>query len=70
MAPGFTLTQTNLDQGGDILERAEAIRRGQCLDERNEMADDLAGPVFFLASSDSDFMTGQTLLVDGGLNFN
>ena len=70
LAPGFTLTRTNLDQGGDILERAEAIRRGQCLDERSERADDLAGPAFFLASADSDFMTGQTLLVDGGLNFN
>jgi len=70
LAPGFTLTQTNLDQGGDVLERADAIRRGQCLDQRNEAADDLAGPAFFLASADSDFMTGQTLLVDGGLNFN
>jgi NAD(P)-dependent dehydrogenase (short-subunit alcohol dehydrogenase family) len=40
------------------------------LTERNELADDLAGPAFYLASEDSDFMTGQTLLVDGGLNFN
>lgn len=70
LAPGFTLTQTNLDQGGDVLERADAIRRGQCLNERSEVAGDLAGPAFFLASADSDFMTGQTLLVDGGLNFN
>jgi len=69
LAPGFTLTQTNLDQGGDILERADAIRRGQCLTERSEVAGDLAGPAFFLASADSDFMTGQTVLVDGGLNF-
>jgi 3-oxoacyl-[acyl-carrier protein] reductase len=70
IAPGFTLTQTNLDQGGDIMERADAIRRGRCLNQRNTVADDLAGPVYFLASSDSDWMTGQTLLVDGGLNFN
>ncbi len=70
LAPGFTLTQTNLDQGGDVLERADAIRRGQCLTERSEVAGDLAGPAFFLACADSDFMTGQTLLVDGGLNFN
>jgi 3-oxoacyl-[acyl-carrier protein] reductase len=70
LAPGFTLTATNLDQGGDILQRAEAIRLGQCLTARNEISDDLAGPAFYLASADSDFMTGQTLLVDGGLNFN
>ncbi len=68
LAPGFTLTQTNLDQPGGVAEVAEKIRAGQCLNQRNEVADDLAGPAFYLASADSDFMTGQTLLVDGGLN--
>lgn len=29
----------------------------------------LAGVARFLASSDSDFMTGQSLLVDGGMVF-
>ena len=29
--------------------------------------DDVAGPVLFLASPWSRFMTGQTLVVDGGL---
>lgn len=30
-------------------------------------ADDIAGPVLFLASSAADFVTGQTLWVDGGV---
>lgn len=34
--------------------------------QREETGDDLIGTVFFLASTDSDFMTGQTLNVDGG----
>ena len=68
IAPGFTLTATNLAQPGDNTAIHEKIRKGQCLPERNELADDLAGPVFFLASADSDFVTGQALLVDGGLN--
>ena len=30
------------------------------------MADDLAGPAVFFASEDSDMITCQTLLVEGG----
>lgn len=33
---------------------------------REETAEDLVGAVFFLASPDADFMSGQTLNVDGG----
>jgi NAD(P)-dependent dehydrogenase (short-subunit alcohol dehydrogenase family) len=69
IAPGYTLTATNLEQPGDG-SFAAGIRAAQCLTERSELPDDLAGPAFYLASPDSDFMTGQTLLVDGGLNFN
>ena len=34
--------------------------------KREETAADLVGTVFFLASPDADFMSGQTLNVDGG----
>ncbi len=34
---------------------------------RASKPDDLAGVAVFLASPDSAFMTGQTLLVDGGM---
>ncbi|HEY2921017.1 MAG TPA: 3-oxoacyl-ACP reductase family protein [Candidatus Binatia bacterium] len=37
--------------------------------KRLETPEDLFGPVLFLASSDSDFMTGQTIVVDGGSVF-
>jgi NAD(P)-dependent dehydrogenase (short-subunit alcohol dehydrogenase family) len=33
---------------------------------RDEQADDLVGVVFFLASPDADFISGQTIHVDGG----
>ena len=33
---------------------------------RSEQPEDLVGTVIFLCSSDSDFITGQTLTVDGG----
>ena len=37
--------------------------------KRLQTPEDLMGTVVFLASSDSDFMTGQTIVVDGGSVF-
>jgi len=34
--------------------------------KRAQMPEDLVGTLVFLASDDSDFMSGQTMLVDGG----
>jgi NAD(P)-dependent dehydrogenase (short-subunit alcohol dehydrogenase family) len=34
--------------------------------QREETGEDLVGSVFFLASSDADFLSGQTINVDGG----
>jgi NAD(P)-dependent dehydrogenase (short-subunit alcohol dehydrogenase family) len=36
--------------------------------KREEMPEDLVGTCIFLASADSDFMTGQLVTVDGGSN--
>jgi NAD(P)-dependent dehydrogenase (short-subunit alcohol dehydrogenase family) len=36
-----------------------------CL-KRTQLPGDLVGTAIFLASSDSDFITGQTIVVDGG----
>jgi NAD(P)-dependent dehydrogenase (short-subunit alcohol dehydrogenase family) len=37
----------------------------QCL-KRREEPEDLVGTAVFLASKDSDFITGQFIVVDGG----
>jgi 3-oxoacyl-[acyl-carrier protein] reductase len=67
IAPGFTISDAQLELTKDSQEWYERNKNVQALSERNELPDDLAGPAFFLASPDSDFMTCQTLLVDGGV---
>ncbi|MCX8032530.1 MAG: 3-oxoacyl-ACP reductase FabG [Thermoleophilia bacterium] len=66
IAPGFTVTDAQLELTRDYPEWYEENRRMQALSERNELPEDLAGPVLFFCSADSDFVTGQTLVVDGG----
>jgi 3-oxoacyl-[acyl-carrier protein] reductase len=70
IAPGFTLTEANMEQAAGAKDHWDEVLKGQCLTQRHEVADDIAGPAFYLASADSDFMTGQTILVDGGLRHN
>jgi NAD(P)-dependent dehydrogenase (short-subunit alcohol dehydrogenase family) len=65
LAPGYTMTDTQVDHASAHPEHAMAMREQRAL-ARDETPDDLAGPAFFLASADSDFMTCQTVLVDGG----
>ena len=67
IAPGFTLSNAQLELTKDAQDWYVVNRERQALKERNEVPEDLAGPAFFLASEDSDFMSCQTLLVDGGL---
>jgi NAD(P)-dependent dehydrogenase (short-subunit alcohol dehydrogenase family) len=63
ITPGLTVTRAVRDQfPAEILE---AQRRARAL-PRDEEPEDLVGPVFFLASPDAGFITGQTINVDGG----
>ena len=63
IAPGFTLSGENEKNMPD--EGKEANIRLRML-KRAEVPEDLVGTLVFLASDDSDFITGQTILVDGG----
>jgi NAD(P)-dependent dehydrogenase (short-subunit alcohol dehydrogenase family) len=47
----------------------DAYAASRCF-KRWQMPEDLLGTIVFFASDDSDFITGQTLIVDGGTNFN
>jgi 3-oxoacyl-[acyl-carrier protein] reductase len=65
LAPGYTMTDAQTTHAAAHPEHPVAMREQRAL-ARDEVPDDLAGPAFFLACEDSDFMTCQTILVDGG----
>jgi len=63
VAPGFTPSgenEKNMPEAG-----REANVRMRML-KRAEVPGDVVGTLVFLASDDSDFITGQTIVVDGG----
>jgi NAD(P)-dependent dehydrogenase (short-subunit alcohol dehydrogenase family) len=64
IAPGLTLSEVVKGRNDYGAMRSVNVQ-SRCL-KREEEPDDLVGTVVFLASHDSDFMTGQTMLVDGG----
>jgi NAD(P)-dependent dehydrogenase (short-subunit alcohol dehydrogenase family) len=67
LAPGYTLSDTGLTNAVHVEKsRAGAVQRRAI--RRDEYPEDLLGTLIFLCSSDSDFMTGQVLAVDGGTN--
>lgn len=65
VAPGFTLTEAShalIEDAGSY-----GIERGSI--KRPIQPDDIVGAVLFLAGTDAAFVTGQTLVVDGGRQF-
>jgi 3-oxoacyl-[acyl-carrier protein] reductase len=64
IGPGFTATEASLGQDGNQ-GAFEGTIAGQCLKRREEPSD-LPGTAVFLASADSDFVTGQFIIVNGG----
>ena len=63
VAPGSTLSEENPDE--DIVKMRTQATSTRAL-KRVQSPDDLTGAIVFFSSADSDFITGQTLVVDGG----
>jgi len=63
IAPGFTKTEMTDKVPQEIIEQALS----QIPLKRMGDVKDIANAALFLASNQSDYMTGQTLVVDGGM---
>lgn len=74
-APGVVATEMWEQVDQDLMEIGAAERPGQAMEEfasdilRGRVAtpSDITGTTTFLASADSDYMTGQIVMIDGGM---
>ena len=68
IAPGLTISDAV--RGNPMYPEGylKVVASGRCF-KRDELPEDLTGSIVFLASDDSDFITGQTVVVDGGSVF-
>jgi len=62
IAPGYVLHEGTFETDRGRNEQVSKLRALS----RTQYPEDLLGTIVFLASRDSDFITGQTIVVDGG----
>lgn len=64
IAPGLTMSE-NVQMRDGIDERNERVVKARAI-KRSQKPEDLVGAVLFFASDGSGFVSGQSLIVDGG----
>ena len=63
IAPGLTISMDEVDAARDTQNQQRLQARSI---KRTELPQDVVGAAVFLCAAESDFITGQTLVVDGG----
>jgi NAD(P)-dependent dehydrogenase (short-subunit alcohol dehydrogenase family) len=69
VAPGFTMSDGVIANPVQV-EKLQEISLKARLIQRDQFPEDIVGAVAFFCSPDADFITGQSLVVDGGAYFN
>ena len=64
--PGATFTEVERETVTE--EQAQAMISKMCI-KRKQVPEDLVGAIMFFSAEDSDLISGQSLCVDGGINF-
>ena len=65
LSPGYILSDTGLENATHVEEERVPVRNSRAF-KRDAYPEDLTGTLVYLASHDSDFVTGQSIVVDGG----
>ena len=68
VAPGFTMTE-GVQAHPEVVEKLRDASVAARTIQRDQVPEDVAGAVVFLCSPAADFITGQTMVIDGGQFF-
>lgn len=69
VAPSAVMTEGTVEFFGEKLEKAKQVIAASQSLQRNLETEDLVGTIVYLSSDASKFVTGQTIMVDGGTVF-
>jgi NAD(P)-dependent dehydrogenase (short-subunit alcohol dehydrogenase family) len=68
VAPGFTMS-TGVQQHPEVVQALRDVSVSARTIQRDQVPEDVAGAVVFLCTPAAGFVTGQTIVIDGGQTF-
>jgi NAD(P)-dependent dehydrogenase (short-subunit alcohol dehydrogenase family) len=68
VAPGFTMS-AGVTAHPEVIEKLRDVSVSARTLQRDQLPDDVVGAVVFLCGPGSDFITGQSIVIDGGQTF-
>jgi len=68
VAPGFTMTE-GVQEHPEVIEKLREVSIASRTIQRDQVPEDVVGAVVFLCTPAADFITGQTMVIDGGQYF-
>jgi NAD(P)-dependent dehydrogenase (short-subunit alcohol dehydrogenase family) len=68
VAPGFTIT-AGVEEHPEVIEALRDVSVSARTLQRDQLPEDVVGAVVFLCTPAADFVTGQTMVIDGGQYF-
>jgi len=68
VAPGFTMS-AGVEAHPEVIEKLRDVSISARTIQRDQVPDDVVGAVVFLCGPGSDFITGQSMVIDGGQTF-
>jgi NAD(P)-dependent dehydrogenase (short-subunit alcohol dehydrogenase family) len=68
VAPGFTMSE-GVQEHPEVIEALQSVSVSSRTIKRDQVPEDVVGAVAFLCGPESTFLTGQTMVIDGGQYF-